>query len=294
MKTKVLKYLLILVLCLPSPVVIGGTLANIQAYLINLIEKIPARPFSAMTGSEFARSVFSLDDSRREQAILAQIMEGNLPDFLRKLKPVQLVHRFEDGKTTTATIFVTPDYLAIGSDKDFLSIPMSLYTATEIAAKFGFTLPTRVMVDAIFNQSVFHLAPKPMPPGPRMRSTQYYLEHNRKIQDQRSALCCPLDALISGNKKDVVLTNRLTRALGRIAIYGWHRLSGDPIQPLSTVHGATYADYSHGIRLVSDTVLIDNEPRSIYDVLEDPRLARILTDEGPIPKARRLMALHHY
>jgi hypothetical protein len=271
----------------------GGDLANIQAYLTNLIKKIPARPFSAMTGSEFARSIFSLDDSGREQAILAQIMGGNLPDFLRKLKPVQLVHRFEDGETTTATIFVTPDYLAIGSDKDFLSIPMSLYTATEIAAKFGFTLPTKVMVDAIFSQSVFHLTPKPMAPGPRMRSTQYYLEHNRKIQGQRSDLCCPLDALISGNKKDVVLTNRLTRALGRIAIYGWHRLSGDPIQPLSTVHGATYADYSHGIRLVSDTVLIDNELRSIYDVLEDPRLARVLSDEGPIPKVRRLMALHH-
>ncbi len=292
MKTRVLKYLLIFAFCLPSHVVMGGDLVNIQAYLIHLIEKIPARPFSAMTGSEFAKSIFSTDDSRREQAILAQIMEGNLPDFLRKLKPVQLVHRFEDGETKTATIFVTPDYLAIGSDKDFLSIPMSFYAVAEIAARFGFTLPTRIMVDAIFRHSAFHLTPEPMPAGPRMRSTQYYLEHNRKIRDQRSALCCPLDALISGNKKDVVLTNRLTRTLGRIAIYGWHRLSGDPIQPLSTVHGANYADYSHGIRLVSDNVLIGNEPRSIYDVLEDPRLARILSDEGPIPKARRLMAVH--
>ena len=103
----------------------------------------------------------------------------------------------------------------------------------------------------------------------------------------------PLDALISGHKKDVVLTNRLARAGAKIAIYGWHRLSGTPIQPLSTVHSASYADYSHGIRLVSDIVLIDGEPWSIYRVLEDPWLARILSDEGPIPRVREFMAPRH-
>ncbi len=63
----------------------------------------------------------------------------------------------------------------------------------------------------------------------------------------------------AGHKKDVVITNRLTREQGRIAIYGWHQPTGIPIQPLSTVHGAGYADYSHGIRLVSDVVLIDGK-----------------------------------
>ena len=28
----------------------------------------------------------------------------------------------------------------------------------------------------------------------------------------------------------------------RVAIYGWHRPDGRPIQPLSTVHGFRYAD----------------------------------------------------
>jgi len=74
---------------------------------------------------------------KREQAILAQIMEGNLPDFLRNLKPVRLIDRLEDGKSTTATIFVTPDYSAIGSDDDFLLMPMSLYTATGRTERLG-------------------------------------------------------------------------------------------------------------------------------------------------------------
>jgi len=293
MKTRVLKYLLIFALCFPSPLAIAKDLSNLQAFLINLVKTIPAKPFSSMTGTEFARSILSLDGPKREQAILAQIMEGNLPDFLRKLKSVQLVHKFEDQTTIKATIFVMPDYLAIGSDSDFLSIPMNLHTAIEVALHFGFTLPTKKMVDAIFSQSFFQLAPEPMPPGPQMRSTRYYVDHNRKISEQRLSLGCPLDCLISGSKKDVVLTNCLARAAGKIAIYGWHSISGTPIQPLTTVHSASYADYSHGIRLVSDIVLIEGEPRSIYDVLEDPRLAKVLSDEGAIPKVRQLMTIRY-
>jgi hypothetical protein len=293
MKKKLLKILLVLILFLPSRAAIDRELPDVQAFLTNLINKIPPRPHLVMTGSEFSKSVSAMDESEREQAILSQLIRGNLPDFLRRLKPVQLFSRFKDGKTITATIFVMPDYLAIGPDRDFLPIPMGLHTATEIAIKFGFILPTKKMVDTIFKQSDFHYTPDPLPPGPQMRSMAYYLKHAQKIEEQRRASGYPLDALVSGHKKDVVLTNRLTRALGKIAIYGWHRLSGIPIQPLSTVHRADYADYSHGIRLISDTVLIDGEPRSIYEVLEDPRLATILSDEGPIRKGRQLMTILH-
>jgi hypothetical protein len=172
-------------------------------------------------------------------------------------------------------------------------MPMNLYTAVEIADKFGFVLPTKKVVDAIFKQSAFHLTPEPLPPGPQMRSTPYYVKHNRKIKEQSLALRRPLGVLVSGHKKDIVLTNRLTRNQGRVAIYGWHRPSGDPIQPLTTVHHAGYADYSHGIRLVGSTVLLDGQPHSIYEVLEDPKLAEILSDEGAIRAARQLMALRH-
>jgi hypothetical protein len=122
-----------------------------------------------------------------------------------------------------------------------------------------------------------------------MRSTEYYQVHNQMIEEQSRALGIRQGALVSGHKKDVVITNQLSRNPGRIAIYGWHRLNGVPIQPLSTVHGACYADYSHGIRLVSETVLVDGRLRSIYDVLEDPLLAGIFSDEGPICNIRKFM-----
>lgn len=287
MAKRVAGLLLVLVLCRPVSAAISADLSNIQPFLA---KKIPPRPAWAMNGLEFAEKISKMEGREREQAILDQLLSGNLPEFLRALKPVRLVHRFADGATVTATIFVMPDYLAVGSDDDFLSIPMNYYTAAEVASAFGFILPTRKMVDAIYEQSDFHLTPEPMPACPQMCSTDYYVKHHRKIQEQRRAVCCPLGSLISGHKKDVVLTPRLARNIGKIAIYGWHRRSGEPIQPLSTVHGANYADYSHGIRLVSDTVLIDGAPRSIYDLLEDPTLATILSDEGVIHGPRRFMA----
>ena len=223
-----------------------------------------------------------MDRQQRELAIRNELLTGNLPGFLRKLVPVELHAQWTDGRMLSATIFVTPDYLAIGSDQDFLRIPMNLYTAAAVAGPLGFVLPTKKMVDAIYSQSVFHFAPQPLAPGPQMTSTEYYRLHNRMIEEQARTASIPLGALVSGDKKDVVITTRLTSNPGRIAIYGWQRAEGRPIQPLSTVHGAAYADYSHGIRLVSRLVLIEGKLRSIYEVLRDPVLSRFLSDEGPI------------
>lgn len=285
MKTPATLVLPLLVL-LPQPVGIEEGRPAAPGTL--LAESIPARPAGAMTGSEFARRTTGIPGRERQRLALAELRRGNLPDFLRRLRPVRLTGRSPDGATVAATVWVTPDYLAIGSDQDFLRIPLSYYTATTVAREFGFVLPTRKVVDAIYRQSEVRLQPQPLPPGPRMRSSRYYLRHQQMIEAQRDG--SPLEALTSGHKKDVVLTNRLYRNPNRIAIYGWQRRGGEPIQPLSTVHGAAYADYSHGVRLVWETALVDGVERSIYDLLEDPELAPVLSYEGVIRDPRRLMA----
>lgn len=241
------------------------------------------------TGTEFVKYIEHLDSGSRERAILKEILGGNVPDFLRILVPVKLDFHSSDGKARIATVFVMPEYLAIGSNEDFVRIPMNLYTASGIASALGFVLPTRKMVDAIYRQAAFHFAPEPMTPGPQMTSTEYYRVHNQKIEAQSRLLGVTQGALVSGDKKDVVVTHLLASNPGKIAIYGWHRLTGAPIQPLSTVHGACYADYSHGIRLVSETATVDGQSRSIYDVLNDPQLAGALSDDGPIPNLRELI-----
>jgi hypothetical protein len=251
-----------------------------------MVSKIPPRPADAISGARFAEMTRGLSGRDRQQEALKELRRGNLPDFLRQLKPVHLQYRTHDGRTIRAVIWVMPDYLAIGSNEDFLRIPLTRPSAVTIAYEFGFVLPTRKMVDAIADQADFRFKPQSLPPSKTMRSTEYYVRHNNLIEQQRTGR--PLGELLAGHKKDVVLSNRL---LGpeRIAIYGWHRKDGTPIQGLSTVHGARYADYSHGARLVFEKACLDGQLRSIYDVLEDPVLAPVLSYEGLIPRIRRLM-----
>jgi hypothetical protein len=224
----------------------------------------------------------AMPEPEREHAIRRELMAGNIPRGLRNAVPVTLSAPLPGRETVHLTLCVLPDYLSVGSDNDFLRVPMGLDTALSVAARFGATLPTRRMVDLIYRQATVRLVPRPLPAGDQMRTIGYVRRHQALVQEQYEAAGAVPGALIAGHKKDLVLTDRLWSQPGRVAIYGWHRDVGAPIQPLSTVHGARYADYSHGVRLVSNVVWVDGERRSIFDVLADKRLAPLLSDEGPL------------
>lgn len=255
-----------------------------------LVRDIPARPAAAPAGSAVMNKVLDLGGTERDAVLKQQVLSGNVPGFLRDLTPVRFAGTASDGQEVEVTICVAPGYLAVGNDRDFVRVPMGLPAAAEIADKLGFLLPTTRMVDAIYAQAKVHLAPRPMPPTRQMTSTRYLLQHNSTVANQRAPLGVTLAALTAGDKKDLVLSTRLRSSPGKVAIYGWQRTNGRPIQPLSTVHGAHYADYSHGIRLVSDTAFVNGEARPLADVMQDPRLAGIVSNEGPIANARGLLA----
>ena len=235
------------------------------------------------------QQVSGMSDDAREAAILEQLRRGNMPGFLRRLRPVVLSGRLANGEPSRAIVCVSPDYLAIGSDENFLLVPMRLRTALTVATGFGFTLPTRKIVDAIYRQAPVHLQPQPLAAGDTMRTTGYYWHHNELVHEQRLAIAEPLGILTAGDKKDLVLTNRLWGDLSRVAIYGWHLPDGMPIQPLSTVHGMRYADYSHGIRLVSAIAYLNGEARQLLSLMEDPQAAGLFSDEGAIRHAADLV-----
>ena len=101
---------------------------------------LPPRPAAALSGTEFARRITGLGLPERDTETLAQITSGNVPDFLRKLVPVSVTN-VVDGLTNTATFYVTPDYLAVGSDEDYFLTPMSPNTAQRIADFTHCSLP---------------------------------------------------------------------------------------------------------------------------------------------------------
>jgi len=268
--------------CLPAGLVVALALAT-QAQTLLLPDRSP----SALSGSEFIRSIESVDLANRESRILQAILAGNAPSFLRRLVPVNVTEVF-NGRTNSATFYVTPDYLAVGSEQDYFLSPLTPMTAQMIADELGCTLPTRKMVDLIHQAAPWKLAPTPLPPSAGMTTVPVFAHHNDLLRTQRltSTVAYPLGILVAGHKKDVVLSAKLTGAPGKVAIYGWQQTNGAAIQPLYLGHTAAWVDYSHGIRLVQQRMMVNGETTTVARVLADPELAGLLSDEGVLKNAR--------
>lgn len=241
----------------------------------------------ALSGTGFAEATAGLPMEERQAAALGELSRGNVPGFLRELVAVELPVDGGVGDECTATVWVTPDYLSIGSEEDFLRMPLGLPTAAAAAREWGMLLPTCKIVDAVWDQAAVRLEPQPMTPGPEMMSNDYLLRHQRLVEEQRGGR--GTGELIAGHKKDVVISKRLGELPGRVAIYGWHQPDGHPIQPLSTAHVDWYADYSHGVRLVHPEAQVNGESVSLLAALQNPELAGLFSDEGVIDGADELM-----
>jgi hypothetical protein len=119
-----------------------------------------------------------------------------------------------------------------------------------------------------------------------MTTVPVFLKHNEMVRVQRKDRGKPLGALVVGHKKDVVIVNVVFAKEGKVAIYGWHKPDAKPIQPLYTGHTANWVDYSHGIRLVLRRMTVDGKEKTIEEVLADPELAPLLSNEGMMRSSR--------
>src|SRR5438552_416838 len=52
--------------------------------------RLPPRQADAVTGSQFAKQIESFTSDEREAAILQQILQGNIPDFVRHLTIIRV------------------------------------------------------------------------------------------------------------------------------------------------------------------------------------------------------------
>jgi hypothetical protein len=229
-----------------------------------------------LPGSAFYNAVAGFNWRQRDSLAIKEILSGNLPGFLTRLQPVttSLIDS-ATGKKLTAVFYVTPDYMSIGTDDDWARIPLTPMAAQQIADSFHCFLPTRKIVDAIYNAAVVKLEPVPLYAFRDSSPTFYH--HHLIIEGQRKGKA----GLIAGIKKDVVISSKITGDVkkDRVAIYGWHKTDGKSIQPLYTGHVNWYVDYSHGIRLVYRKLKINGKWMDYTEVLSDPVYSRLLCDE---------------
>jgi hypothetical protein len=152
-------------------------------------------------------------------------------------------------------IYVKPDY---AKDEDGMYLPMDAHEAEAYVKARNTILPRSAMVTAIWHAADIKLKPYPLSdkntgepnfyrPGPQgMTAPRWFKVHDDIVKLQLDKAGAKPGDLIAGHKKDIIQGRRR----GRVAIFGWHRLNGDPIQPVSNIHAASYKDYSHGTREV--------------------------------------------
>ncbi len=104
-------------------------------------------------------------------------------------------------------------------------------------------------------------------------------DHNKQIEKQLAEAGGTHGQLVAGIKKDVILSSRLVTQPTKVVIYGWHKPDGKPIQPVYSGHVDWYVDYSHGIRFINNQVLVDGTPVLFTDILKDPVLYKLFSDE---------------
>ncbi|MBA4147458.1 MAG: immunoglobulin domain-containing protein [Verrucomicrobia bacterium] len=256
---------------------------------------LPPRPADAPTGTAFAQSLIPLagpsssnnrNISAREAAICGQILQGNIPSWMRQLTLIT-TNGIVNGTNHTVSYYVTRDYLAIGSDTDYFLTPMTPLLGQYLANKLNCTMPTSKMVNHIWTAAPCKLAPSPIPWGPEMVTVPVFIDHNNTVRGQRFAVTNthPLGTLVGGDKKDVIISGRIYTAFANasitkpVVIYGWHQLNGTPIQGVYNGHEETYADYSHGVRLVQMGIIFNGQPNTVTNILTNPNLAGVISND---------------
>lgn len=249
---------------------------------------IPERSVDAMDGSDFVARVSGKSIEDRERAVVREILSGNVPSFSRKFRAIKL-HQIVEADTVELIYFVACDYLAIGSDQDYLYMPLTPSTAQYLADTLNCSLPASKIVDHIYRTSEITLAPQPIPPSDKMTTIEVFEQHTDSINLQFALAGFDRTAgqIVAGHKKDIIISHKIyssERDFDRVVIYGWHLSENNPIQPVYNGHIARYADYSHGVRFIAKLAFINGDSVQLEKILKDPILAPLLSDEGVISK----------
>lgn len=229
-----------------------------------------------MKGSEF----FKDSTEPREQKIKSWIMSGFFPSWFQPTKEIKVT----DSAGNVLQYYVTPDYFALGEDNDYVIMPCNPLTFNTWLDQNHCMLPTKTMVNQIFNSSN-KLAALPCTPqrGESITSLRLYQEIDTKVKASLKPPQSHAVNLFAGHKKDVVLANELAQSQykAKVAIYGWWYKGGkDPIQGLNyKSHSVTYVDYSHGLRGVSKECLLNGINHSLVDILQNETLCHLVHDK---------------
>lgn len=210
----------------------------------------------------------------REAKILEYVTAG-------KVRPIQWSWIELRSGEHVGRLAVMADVLALGDAEDFFRVNITCATQQQVADVLGLQMITAKVSDEIHRNAVVRLTPCLQNPDARMSWTHRMFRHHMCVERKRAGL----PGLVSTVGKDWIITNKLLNDPKKAANYGWH----DPRAPyagkwqtIGLRHNLMHVDYSQVCRLMRPTMLVDGVEMNVGEVLENPDLCGLLSDEGPI------------
>jgi len=201
-----------------------------------------------------------------------------IPPHLLAFKPVRLT-----SGTHTGVVYVMPDHFGLGAAGDWLRVPLSGRSAERLARQMGWLLPTRKIVDAIWEApGTVRLAMTGRTPreGETRNAMRLWLEANaadaRAVGDRDGTI-------VAGHRKSYTVGRASLAEPGNDVIYDGRDAAGNRIQTVENNHSHAlgYVDYSQVPRFLAADMEVDGGWRRVADVAADPELAGLVSHNGP-------------
>jgi hypothetical protein len=221
------------------------------------------------------------DPTARHMFVIQQVAALNMPSSMLSFVTIKVTGQ----KGTEVEFEVSPHPLRIGTDKDWIEVPLDGPHSLAAAKLVGCTLPTlwmakqtdlmvrktRGMVhffDAleITNMTTIDWDPK-RPDGSLLRSPALFQRRNELLQAWLTENKFENQRLVGGYYKDIIQPDLSDGLLvkNRLWTYGGYDDQGDLIQPVSGMHLSNYFDYATLPRFVKLWLKVDDQKMTIND-----------------------------
>ena len=165
--------------------------------------------------------------------------------------------------------------------------------AQKCADLLGASLTTAKINNLSYQQAKIKLPATLLPPGPEMVTTSKSKVWNTALEKKRKSL--KVEGLVRDCGKAWILSNKLGLRNNIAINYGFYdprapysnKIGQQMWQTLGTRHDNTHTDYSQTLLLMSASCQVDGQEMKVCEVMKDPTLCKLISDEGVLKFTRQ-------
>lgn len=270
-----------------------------------------------MTGSEFLKQVWDVRIPMLSKLGLNEMLKGNMPSFLDDRIACH-TEAVIDGGYYRLTYYVKPNYLAIGTDEDYVLWPLSIIDlqnfcnaqmVTSVSDPNDQTpkwfIATKKLVLNNWYASACKIPPQALGASADMTWPVKIQQEQKQINEQMLKKGCKLTAFCRAKKAYISAPKMANdgstggpKTEGILHFTGWYgfekiipdervvgSFNGMPVYGVQAGdetgnHEASYADYSHGCDVIYYDCDVNGMQFTFDELCTHPKLHVLVSDEG--------------